>query len=107
MAIKWKTSNKLISYPDAMDEMHTLVEGVKAGAVSNTVWFLEHSHVYTRGASTNKNELLSDSKIPVYQTNRGGKTTYHGPGQRVIYLIMDLLEVFIHSNQISKNMFGC
>ena len=56
----------------------------------NLIWLLNHDHIYTCGTSTNKNEILNITKIPIIQTNRGGKTTYHGPGQRIVYLMIDL-----------------
>ena len=54
------------------------------------IWFLNHDHIYTCGASANKNEVLKTTNIPILQTNRGGKTTYHGPGQRIVYLMINL-----------------
>ena len=54
------------------------------------MWFLNHNHVYTCGTSANKNEILSKTNIPILQTNRGGKTTYHGPGQRIVYFMINL-----------------
>ena len=54
------------------------------------MWFLNHNHVYTCGTSADKNEILSKTNIPILQTNRGGKTTYHGPGQRIVYFMIDL-----------------
>ena len=54
------------------------------------LWFLNHHHVYTCGTSANRNEILSKTNIPILQTNRGGKTTYHGPGQRIVYFMINL-----------------
>jgi lipoyl(octanoyl) transferase len=54
------------------------------------LWFLSHDHIYTQGTSASENEILKKNKIKIVKTNRGGKTTYHGPGQRIIYLIINL-----------------
>lgn len=84
--IAWKTSNELVSYPEAMKSMHALSP--------NTVWFLEHDHVYTKGSSVNELDLTMNANVPLYQSNRGGKVTYHGPGQRIVYLVLDLKKIF-------------
>ena len=54
------------------------------------IWFLNHDHIYTCGTNANRNEILSKTNIPILQTNRGGKTTYHGPGQRIVYFMINL-----------------
>lgn len=87
--IAWKTSNGLISYPDAMESMSLLNP--------NTIWFLEHDHVYTKGSSVDELNLETNINVPVHQSNRGGKVTYHGPGQRIAYLVLDLKKIFYPS----------
>ena len=87
--IEWRTSERLIAYPDALEEMEARNAAVQAGEEEELIWFLEHPPLYTAGTSSDPTELLS-SQFPVFQTGRGGRHTYHGPGQRVGYIILDL-----------------
>ena len=87
--IEWRTSERLIAYPDALEEMEARNAAVQAGEEEELIWFLEHPPLYTAGTSSDPAELLS-SQFPVFQTGRGGRHTYHGPGQRVGYIILDL-----------------
>jgi len=87
--IEWKISEGKISYPDALAKMEARNEAVQSGEANELVWFLEHPPLYTAGTSSDPTELLS-SEFPVFETGRGGRHTYHGPGQRVGYLILDL-----------------
>ena len=59
------------------------------------LWFLNHDHIYTCGTNANRNEILSKTNIPILQTNRGGKTTYHGPGQRIVYFMINLIIIIV------------
>ena len=70
--------------------METTVDKILNQNANNLIWFLNHDHIYTCGTSANKNEILHKTNIPVIKTNRGGKTTYHGPGQRIVYLMINL-----------------
>ena len=88
--IEWRTSSELINYPDAIDFMENKVNEIHQGSVPEMVWLLEHHSVYTAGSSANKQDLLASHRFPVFQTGRGGQYTYHGPGQRVVYLMLDL-----------------
>ncbi len=93
--INWFISSGLIEYPQAMLAMEKLYTQVKNGQNKESVWLLEHPPLWTAGVSANiEAEVLSQelpqAALPVYKTKRGGKMTYHGPGQRVIYLILDL-----------------
>jgi len=91
--IKYKTSTKLVDYQKALQYMeHTVTN--KSTLPENIIWILEHHPLYTEGVSSKKEELLHDNGLPVYKTNRGGKFIYHGPGQRVVYLILDLKQLF-------------
>ena len=85
-----KTSNQNIEYFDALNFMEKKVEKILDNKENEMLWFLNHNHIYTCGTSANKNEILSKTNIPILQTNRGGKTTYHGPGQRVVYFMINL-----------------
>lgn len=87
----WQTFNKVIKYTDALDMMEEQLGHVINGEESDTIYLLEHDHVYTAGTSAKDSELLTNNKnIPVIHVGRGGKYTYHGPGQRIIYPIIDL-----------------
>ncbi len=100
--IEWRISNELVAYPDAIAEMEKRNAAVKTGEEDELIWFLQHPPLYTAGTSSDPVELLS-SQFPVYETGRGGRHTYHGPGQRVGYLILDLkrrsadVRGFVHS----------
>ena len=85
-----KTSNLNIEYFDAIRFMEKKVEKILDNKENEMLWFLNHNHIYTCGTSANKNEILFKTNVPIIQTNRGGKTTYHGPGQRIIYFMIDL-----------------
>ncbi len=85
-----KTSNQNIEYFDALNFMEKKVGKILYNKENEMLWFLNHHHIYTCGTSANKNEILSKTNIPILQTNRGGKTTYHGPGQRVVYFMINL-----------------
>jgi lipoyl(octanoyl) transferase len=79
----------LIDYETAVSEMERRVEGIRAGTADEAVWLLEHPPLYTAGTSAKAEDLLNP-RFPVYQTGRGGQYTYHGPGQRVAYVMLDL-----------------
>ena len=85
-----KTSKQNIEYFDALNFMETRVDKILNNQENEMLWFLNHNHIYTCGTSANKNEILSKTNIPILQTNRGGKTTYHGPGQRIVYFMINL-----------------
>lgn len=87
--IEWRTSNEYVPYPDAIAEMERRNAAVRSGDGRELIWLLEHPPLYTAGTSSDPAELLS-SQFPVFETGRGGRHTYHGPGQRVGYLILDL-----------------
>ena len=85
-----KTSNHNIEYFDALNFMEKKIEKILNNRENEMLWFLNHDHIYTCGTSANRNEILSKTNIPILQTNRGGKTTYHGPGQRIAYFMINL-----------------
>lgn len=88
--VEWKTSEELIPYPDAVSFMEARVAAIRAGQANELVWLLEHPPLYTGGTSADPAELLAGDRFPVYRTGRGGRYTYHGPGQRVAYVMLDL-----------------
>jgi lipoyl(octanoyl) transferase len=87
--IEWRTTPGLTPYPEALAEMEARAAAVSAGEARELVWLLEHPPLYTAGTSADPAELL-DPRFPVYPAGRGGRYTYHGPGQRVGYLVLDL-----------------
>lgn len=87
--MEWKSSVGLVEYPDALDFMEQRVATIRAGAAEECVWLLEHPPLYTAGTSA-KAADLNDARFPVFETGRGGQYTYHGPGQRVGYVMLDL-----------------
>jgi lipoyl(octanoyl) transferase len=90
MTIEWRAGTGLVPYPDAVREMEARVAGVRAGTAGELVWLLEHPPLYTAGTSAAADELTLPARFPVYRSGRGGRFTYHGPGQRVAYLVLDL-----------------
>jgi lipoyl(octanoyl) transferase len=87
--VEWVVSAGLIAYPEAVAEMEARAERIAAGRAPERVWLLEHPPLYTAGASADPRDLI-DPRFPVYHTGRGGQFTYHGPGQRVAYVMLDL-----------------
>ena len=85
-----KISEKNINYETAVKLMQKRVNDIVDKKEKELIWFLNHDHIYTCGTSSNKSEILYKTNVPIINTNRGGKITYHGPGQRIIYLIINL-----------------
>ena len=83
-------SNHPVPYEDAVMQMEARVQAIHEGRAKECIWFLEHPPLYTAGTSANENDLLQPDRFPVYKTGRGGQYTYHGPGQRVVYVMLDL-----------------
>ena len=88
--IQWKHENKFVDYRFAENAMSKRVEEIILNQNKELIWLLEHNNIYTLGTSAKTSDFKSEVNIPTYQTKRGGQTTYHGPGQRVIYLMLDL-----------------
>jgi lipoyl(octanoyl) transferase len=88
-AAGWAVSRGQVPYPDAVAAMEARVAAIAAGDASELVWLLEHPPLYTGGVSSKADDLL-DARFPVFESGRGGQFTYHGPGQRVAYLMLDL-----------------
>lgn len=87
--VEWKIEKEPLEYERAVEEMEARVADIRAGSADELVWLLEHPPLYTAGTSAKDADLL-DPRFPVYKTGRGGEHTYHGPGQRVAYLMLDL-----------------
>ncbi len=84
------STEELVPYPEAMAFMEQRVAGIVDGAARECLWFLQHPPLYTAGTSANETDLLNRTRFPVYAAGRGGAYTYHGPGQRVVYTMLDL-----------------
>ena len=87
---EWRVADGLVEYEKALAVMERRVAEIRAGSAPELVWLLEHPPLYTAGTSAAEEELLEPGRIPVYQTGRGGRYTYHGPGQRIVYVMLDL-----------------
>ena len=88
--IEIKISNNQINYEDAVMYMESRVDGITKNKSQELLWFLSHNHIFTQGTSAREDEILSSNLINIIKTNRGGKTTYHGPGQRIVYFMLNL-----------------
>lgn len=88
--LEWRASDSLVAYPDAVAEMEARVGGIRAGTMSEMVWLLEHPPLYTAGTSARAHDLIEPGRLPVFRSGRGGQFTYHGPGQRIGYVMLDL-----------------
>jgi len=88
--LEWQISDAPVSYEEAVAEMEARVAAIRAGAAPELVWLLEHPPLYTAGTSARREDLLDPGRFPVHRTGRGGQFTYHGPGQRVAYVMLDL-----------------
>ncbi len=88
--LEWRASDGLTDYPDALATMRARVAAVRAGTEGELVWLVEHPPLYTAGTSARPEELTDPDRFPTYDAGRGGQWTYHGPGQRVAYVMLDL-----------------
>jgi len=88
--IEWRISTTPVDYRGAVEEMERRVAAIRAGAAAELIWLLEHPPLYTAGTSAHDAELLEPGRLPVHRTGRGGRYTYHGPGQRIAYVMLDL-----------------
>jgi lipoyl(octanoyl) transferase len=88
--IEWRISDAPVPYREAEAAMDARVEAIRAGTAPELVWLLEHPPLYTAGTSARGDDLIEPGLFPVYHTGRGGQFTYHGPGQRVAYVMLDL-----------------
>ncbi len=88
--IEWKISKRLVPFETAVDQMHKRVDAINTENKNQLVWMLEHPSIYTGGTSSKDEHILKSNKIPIERSGRGGSYTYHGPGQRVIYVMLDL-----------------
>ncbi len=101
--IEWRVSDDLVPYEQALADMEARAAAVRADAASERIWLLEHAPLFTAGTSADPAELFNPQGFPVFDAGRGGRYTYHGPGQRVGYLTLDLgrrgrdIRCFVHA----------
>tara|TARA_R110000868_G_scaffold177472_16_gene416471 strand:+ start:106 stop:771 length:666 start_codon:yes stop_codon:yes gene_type:complete len=89
-SVELRISKAPVPYPEGVVAMEDRVAGVRNGTAPELVWLLEHPPLYTAGTTAQETDLLSPDRFPVFKTGRGGQYTYHGPGQRVVYVVLDL-----------------
>lgn len=88
--VTWLTSDALVPYPEAIAEMEARAARIADGRADEAIWLLEHPPLYTAGTSAHPEDLTDPGRFPVYSAGRGGQYTYHGPGQRVAYVMLDV-----------------
>jgi lipoyl(octanoyl) transferase len=88
--VGWRISDAPVAYEEAVAWMEARAEAIARGLAPECVWLLEHPALYTAGTSAREADLVAPARLPVYRTGRGGQYTYHGPGQRVAYVMLDL-----------------
>lgn len=102
--VDWQVSDQPVPYEDAVAKMEARVADIRAGDAAELVWLLEHPPLYTAGTSARPEDLLESNRFPVFQTGRGGQFTYHGPGQRVCYVMLDLQRRSPDIRQFIRNL---
>ena len=101
--IEWRVSDSPVPYQEALAFMEQRVAAIREGTAPECIWLLEHPPLFTAGTSADPSELLNPQELPVFEAGRGGRYTYHGPGQRVGYVMLDLekrgkdIRCFVHS----------
>jgi lipoyl(octanoyl) transferase len=88
--VEWRTNPGLVPYEEAVAAMEARVAAIRAGSATELVWLLEHPPLYTAGTSAHSADLVEPDLFPVHRSGRGGQYTYHGPGQRIAYVMLDL-----------------
>ncbi|RVN77916.1 lipoyl(octanoyl) transferase LipB [Sinorhizobium meliloti] len=88
--VRWRIAPSLVDYPEAVETMERVAAAIADGTADELVWLVEHPPLYTAGTSANAADLVMPDLLPVFATGRGGEYTYHGPGQRVVYVMLDL-----------------
>ena len=101
--IEWRVSSEPVPYQEALTFMEARVAAIRAGEARECIWLLEHPPLFTAGTSADPSELMNPERFPVFEAGRGGRYTYHGPGQRVGYVMLDLdrrgrdIRCFVHA----------
>jgi lipoyl(octanoyl) transferase len=94
MGIEWLVSEEPVHFEEALEFMQQRVEKIIAGTAPEMIWILEHHPVYTAGVSAKDEDFIGKTDIPIFKTNRGGKYTFHAPGMKIIYVMLDLKKFF-------------
>ncbi|MEQ5775386.1 MULTISPECIES: lipoyl(octanoyl) transferase LipB [unclassified Thalassospira] len=100
---EWRVATSPVSYPEALLEMESRADAIYRNDANELIWLVEHPPLYTAGTSSKREDLVEPDRFPVYDAGRGGQYTYHGPGQRTAYLMMDLrkrgrdVRAYVHS----------
>lgn len=102
--MEWWISEDFVNYPTALREMEARVAAIRNEGAPELVWLLEHPPLYTAGTSAKASDLLTPGRFPVFETGRGGQYTYHGPGQRVAYALLDLKQRGPDVRQFVRNL---
>lgn len=101
-AVGWRVSDEPVAYPEALAFMEARAKAIADGEAGELIWLLEHPPLYTAGTSAKSVDLVAPDRFPVYTAGRGGQYTYHGPGQRVAYVMLDVrrrdadVRAFVH-----------
>ena len=103
MPIEIKKSQNPVKYEDAISFMEDRLKDIDLKKVDDLIWVLEHDHIYTSGTSYNENEII-DKSINIIKTNRGGKITYHGPGQITVYFLLDIKRLSLSIRQMVQQV---
>ena len=88
--VEWITSDRLVPYPEAVAFMEARADAIARGEAPEAIWLLEHPPLYTAGTSARAEDLVAPDRFEVFEARRGGQYTYHGPGQRVVYVMLDV-----------------
>ncbi len=103
--IEWKISLKPVDYEEALQKMEQRVEDIASNQAKELIWLLEHPPLYTLGTSGTEDDIITKTTLPIYKTGRGGKATYHGPGQRIVYIMLNLKKRFHQTGNINVRGF--
>jgi len=104
--VEWIIAPAPVDYPEALATMRARAAAIAAGEAAEAVWLVEHPPLYTAGTSAIESDLLQPQRFPVYDAGRGGQYTYHGPGQRVAYVMLDLRERGRDVHRLVTNLEG-
>ncbi|MDT1986539.1 MAG: lipoyl(octanoyl) transferase LipB [Planktomarina sp.] len=104
LEVEWKKSAGLVPYEQAVEWMERRVAQIIAGEALEVIWLLEHPPLYTAGTSSDEKDLIDPNRFPVFKAQRGGQYTYHGPGQRVVYVILDVAKRGRDVRKFVKNL---
>jgi lipoyl(octanoyl) transferase len=88
--VDWITSDTPVPYLDAVERMEARAHAIRTGDADEAIWLLEHPPLYTAGTSAKREDLVQPDRFPVFESKRGGQYTYHGPGQRIAYVMLDV-----------------